>query len=304
MEIPKEIDNIQKQIATNYWKNNHVGYFHFDSTKTLYYFIETTSDGCNLKENIDVQLRNDPICAGFIAYVISNVGKKATNELYTTYLSKVRQLYLEKRRYDPAFNPNSALIDFYEYHFLQETVLMLKSNKIYSYIQQESISLIDQYVKGYENYIKEIIKNELPETFKNRFTGLQDLKNYRFTLEGDIEVMRRQYKLLSDEGFIDCKEDSFLFRMGYDVEEANLDKIKWIKKNKKNTQPNKKSLLDYLTLVNIKELDIKQKINTIFVIPNGGEFKSNNYSYNKGQLNSKSAYHSELDKIVSQSKER
>lgn len=303
MQIPEEIAHIQRKKIRYIWKNNLVGFFIYNDIKVTYHFIETTFDAMSLKEPEAVQLRKNPACMGFIAFLISNLGKMATDKIFETYLNQVKQKYFDQKKYEPFFNSNNAEFEFFDWYFLNEPVWILQSNKIYSYIQQESISLIQQYVKGYENYIEEIIKHEPPDTFKNKFTGLHDLKNYRFTLEEDIEVIRRQYKLLSDEGFVDCEEDSFLFRMGYDVEEVKLDKIKWIKKNSKNAQANKISLLDYLILVGIREVEIKQKINTIFITPNGGPFKPNNYSYKDGQLDSNNQYHNDLVKIVNKSKE-
>lgn len=303
MEIPNELINIQSKITTNNWKNNLAGYFIFDNTRYLYHFIETTNDLNNLIESENTQLRKNPICAGFIAYLISNLGKKATYELYASYLSKVKQEHMDKVKYNPAFNPNTELSNFYEYYFSLEEILMLKSNKIYSFIEQESVDLIQRYIKGYETYISKYINKDLPENTRNKFSNFKNLINYRFDLEIDIESMRKQYSLLRTEGFIECEEDSFLFRMGYDVEEVKLDKIKWIKKNSKSAQANKKSLLDYLILVGIREVEIKQKINTIFITPNGGPFKPNNYSYKDGQLDSNSQYHNDLVKIVTKSKE-
>lgn len=304
MEIPKDLNRIQRRIVTDDWKNNLVGYFVFNNTEHVYHFIKTTSDGSHLQEPEEEQLRKNPIYTGFIAYLISNLGKKATNEIYGTYINQVKQTYMDKLKYEPFFNSNTALNDFYDWYFLQEPISILNSSKIYSFIQKESVDLIQQYIKSYEDYINVEVKKVHPESLRSKFIGLKDLEKYRFHVGEDIDVMKRQYLDLLKEGFIACEENSFLFRMGYNVEDINLDKIKWIKENKKSNQPNKTSLLDYLTLIGIKESEMKNKINTIFEIPNGGKFKANNYSYVNGHLFTKSEYHDSLDKIESKSKER
>lgn len=303
MEIPNEILTIQRNSVSDIWNNNLTGYFIYDSTKIYWHFIETTSDGNCLIEPENVQLNKNPLCVGFMAYLIYNLGKMQTDEIYKSYIDITKNAYKSGLQYEPFYNSSNAEYEFYELYFLREPIFILTSNRIYSFIQKGSVELIQQYIKSYEEYIKVKIKKDLPEKSRKLFTGFKDLDKYRFHVDEVIDRMKIQYFHLREEGFISCEENTFLFRMGYNVEVRSIDKIKWIKKNKKSNLPNKMALLDYLTLIGINESEIKNNINTVFEIPNGGTFKSNNYSYVNGHLTTKSEYHDSLDKIVRKSKE-
>jgi hypothetical protein len=89
-------------------------------------------------------------------------------------------------------------------------------------------------------------------------------------------------------------------------DETPFKPIQWIKTigTTKGITPNKTSLLDFLTLLEIPEIEIKGKINQFFTVPKGKKFKSNNYNYSHGKLKTQSEYHDELAKIVSDSKEK
>jgi hypothetical protein len=304
MQIPEEIIHIQQKKISDIWKNNLVGFFIYNDAKLTYHFIETTFDAKFLKEPETVQLKKNPVCSGFMAYLISNMGKKTTHDIFDSYLSQAYNKYLIKNQYEPSFNPTIALNNFYEIYFQQENISMLNSSKIYSFIPHESEKLINNYIEAYENYIKQKIINIIPESLRSKFTGFKEILKYRLNVGEDMNVIKKQFYLLHKEGFINCEENSFLFRLGYDVENITLDKIKWTSKNKKSNNPNKLSLLDYLNIIGISEKDIKDKVNQIFEIPNGVPFAPNNYKYINGTLNTISEYHDQLVEIVNISKEK
>jgi hypothetical protein len=93
--------------------------------------------------------------------------------------------------------------------------------------------------------------------------------------------------------------------------EAPFEPLQWVKPNKtthgKNT--NKKSLLELIVLLEIPEIEIKDKqlINSVFKIPNGTKFKANNYTditdKNGNLIRFESEYHTELVEIIRKSKE-
>lgn len=300
MEKPKEIYKIQVGHITDCWNNDKAGKFVFNNNRICYHFIETTTNGVNWIEPENQQLQKQPICIGFIAFLISNIGNKEPQVIYKSYLDQIKQAFIEKKKYMPFSNQEKLLNEFYEWYPQQESICLLNSNKIYLFISKDSIDLIDNFISDYENFIKKA----LPKKTLLNFSGFKNLRNLRLNIPEDENVMKKQYILLHKQKFIECTEKTFLFRMGFDIEVGNLDKINWITKNKKSDEPNKRSLIDYLTLIGVNENEIKEKINFIFNIPNGSEFRSNNFDYAKGVLNSKSEYNDELVKIVNISKQR
>jgi hypothetical protein len=300
MEKPKEIYKIQEGIVSKIWNNDVTGMFVFNDDRICYHFIETTRNGANLIEPENQQLQKQPICIGFIAFLISNIGKKEPQVIYKSYLDQVQQAFIEKKKYEPFSNRENLLNEFYECYPHQESIYLLNSNKIYSFISPDSVDLIDKYISDYENFIKKT----LPKKALLNFSGFKDLRSQRFNILEDENVMKKQYFFLNEKNFIDCTEKTFLYRMGFNFEDENLNKINWIAKNKKSVEPNKRSLIDYLTIIGVNENEIKEKINSIFNIPNGSEFRPNNYDYAKGVLISKSEYNDELVKIVNISKQR
>lgn len=129
-----------------------------------------------------------------------------------------------------------------------------------------------------------------------------------FTASLNIDAVKSIYKELISNSYLDEKtpENDFLYRLGViDMPDSN-NLLKWIKTNKntKNTVPNKKSLLDFLSLIGVSDKEISDKalINNVFEIPKGGQFKANNYTYTNNKLNVISEYHNELETIVNKSK--
>lgn len=303
MNTPHEIILIQEKKALT-WHNGLSGYFKYDKENTKHYFIEVTSDLNSLLEPEDVQLGHKPQCKGFISYLIANLGKKTTHEIYESYLTQVEQRYISYNQYDPDIHSRNLLNEFYENYFMQETMHFLHSNNIYSFIKQETEELIQKFICGYEVYLRKTLLTRNILYRLKQFDGFKNLNLYRLSVVEKIDVMKEQYKALKECGFIDCEEKVFLFRMGFNVENNNIEKIKWTAINKKSFQPNKKSLIDYLTLIGITEKIIKNKVNFIFEIPGGKEFKPNNFEYENGVFKSKSEYHNELVKIVTESKQK
>lgn len=129
-----------------------------------------------------------------------------------------------------------------------------------------------------------------------------------FTASLNIDAAKSIYKELISNSYLDEKtpENDFLYRLGViDIPDSN-NLLKWIKTNKttKNTIPNKKSLLDFLSLIGVSDKEISDRtlINSVFEIPKGGQFKANNYTYTNNKLNVISEYHNELETIVNKSK--
>jgi len=95
--------------------------------------------------------------------------------------------------------------------------------------------------------------------------------------------------------------------------ETPFKPLQWIKTNgtTKGIVPNKKSLLELLVLLGISETEIKNKplINSIFEIPNGKDFKANNYTDITDAKSNKiikfeSEYHTQLVETVNKIKEK
>lgn len=130
----------------------------------------------------------------------------------------------------------------------------------------------------------------------------------RFTSSLNEDAARLIYQELISKSYLDEKtpENDFLYRLGViDMPDSN-NLLKWIKTNKttKGIVPNKKSLLNFLSLIGISDKEISDKalINNVFEIPKGGQFKANNYTYTNNKLNVISEYHNELETIVNKSK--
>jgi hypothetical protein len=129
-----------------------------------------------------------------------------------------------------------------------------------------------------------------------------------FTSSLNEDAARLVYQELISNSYLDEKtpENDFLYRLGViDMPDSN-NLLKWIKTNKttKGIVPNKKSLLNFLSLIGISDKEISDKalINNVFEIPKGGQFKANNYTYTNNKLNVISEYHNELETIVNKSK--
>jgi hypothetical protein len=140
-------------------------------------------------------------------------------------------------------------------------------------------------------------------------TGKED--KIHFTLKFTTGEQKSLFDGLINGGFLP-KETiyshfCYVFRsMAIPDNEKPFERLQWIKTNgtTNGAKPNKKSLLDLLTILGIPETEIKQKINQLFIIPNGVTFRSNNYIYSHGKLNTISEYHNELVEIVNQSKKK
>lgn len=129
-----------------------------------------------------------------------------------------------------------------------------------------------------------------------------------FTSSLNEDAAKAIYKELINKGYLDEKtnENDFLYRLGIiEIPDSNSS-LKWVKMNRttKNVVPNKKSLLDFLSLIGVSDREISNKklVNDVFEIPRGGVFKANNYTYTNKKLNVISEYHSELEMIVNKNK--
>jgi hypothetical protein len=144
-----------------------------------------------------------------------------------------------------------------------------------------------------------------------------ELTNQHFTRSFTSDGQKKLFEGLKSAGLLpkDTNKNHFNFVFGgTDIpdEEKPFKKLDWIKTNSRTHEvmPNKKSLLDLLNLLEVKETEIKNKplINSVFNIPKGGKFEGNNYSNitdAKGNLITPiiSDYHNELAEIVRKSKE-
>ena len=167
---------------------------------------------------------------------------------------------------------------------------------------QEYISALELRKRQLEETVNESTGNNKPQHFTRSFTNEEQQNLFNGLIKG---------------GFIpkNTNVSHFHFVFGSTAipdNEIPFKPLEWIKTNSttKGVTPNKKSLLDLLVLLEIPEIEIKNKklINTLFKIPKGAKFKANNYTditdHNGNLKRFESEYHNELVSIVSKSKEK
>jgi hypothetical protein len=201
---------------------------------------------------------------------------------------------------DKGYTEATELYDFVYYRLTEVLVhycLVFEKN-------ENSIPL-DNYLATNEIYKSiERVTNTNIET-KN------EPQQFRFTCSFTTNEAKLLYEGLTTNGFLPkgtiYSHFCYVFGcMAIPDNEKPFERLQWIKTNDTTNgiMPNKKSLLDLLTILGIPETEIKQKINQLFIIPKGVKFRSNNYIYSHGKLNTISEYHNELVEIVNQSKKK
>jgi len=136
----------------------------------------------------------------------------------------------------------------------------------------------------------------------------QQITTKQFEISMEKDEAENMFNSLIESDFIEAITplNNFLFYFGLNDKPDTNKPLKWTKTNKttQDINPNKRSLLDFLTQLGITETEIKLKIKNCFVFSNDSGFNRNNYKYEKGKLITKSDYHSELSEIITKSKKK
>jgi hypothetical protein len=180
----------------------------------------------------------------------------------------------------------------------------------YRYFDKNDDSLpLDRYLATNEMYKYLLSKGSMEPDMTT------DKRSSHFTRQFTADEANKLFSGLINGGFLhrDTIFSHFLYAFGGTIPDCEkpFKPLKWIKTNSttKGITPNKKSLLDFLVLLGIPETEIKNRplINGIFEIPNGTEFRANNYTNitdASGNLKQfESEYHAQLVEIVRKSKE-
>jgi len=307
---------IQKGTLTNQWKNNKAGYFEYNNQGFYFQFVEADKNCSEVMIPItDRTHENTPIVAkGFIAHLIKNIEKFNAQDIYSGYFDFLFHQHEKIEGKKPNSIKPNLLKDFVEKHLYEEREKVKFSEKINDFIRQVEQETIKEWVTCYFEYVT----LKLPINTNLNVDPPKEHLHYKI----GFKDQQRQELLtgLIKKGFILAETPQNHFDFVFDGKDYPTDfkPLKWIKTNSltKGIRPNKKSLLDLLSLLSLPDNVIynKKLINSCFEILNGTIFHNNNFQWeyssilsadkDKRILITKSEYHKDLVEIVRISKEK
>lgn len=153
---------------------------------------------------------------------------------------------------------------------------------------QELISQIYPVIKYKDELLRKV-------EFKQKFKSKDQITGFECNLQIDF---KKVHQILTDNGYIEAEQSNFEAAFNPTPIPSIFKPVIWIKKSTRNKELNKKSLIDLLKIVGVKDIDIS-KINILFAKPDGNsiDMKSSNIFNNRG--NDKSEYYFHLEKILS-----
>jgi hypothetical protein len=303
---------IQGQDPSKRWVNGAAGGFRDFDNNCSYRFCEADDDVNAYLLTIQEQ-RNLPILVtGFIGYLIKHWGKDI-QVIVEDYYTDRQNKYVNAHKNDTDSDTRDLKSEFLSEHLQTEEPYFMQSAAVYEYLTDYEANLIKEYVARYKRYVggklPVVTREELPKELQTDNAKAKQIKIDKLEKEGALI-----FRALIAQGFLDTETpcNNFLYRFGLIDKPDTEDRLRWIKTNSttQGRTPNKRSLLEFLVLLGVDENTVKNKplINSIFEIPRGNKFSSNNYTditdINGNLIHFESEYHDELIKITGNRKRK